>query len=64
MEDIGKCYGELMKGLGFTSYIAQGSDVGGTVIDHISTIFDECKSMSPLLLSLADGETNNSDTRY
>ena len=50
MEDIGKCYGELMKGLGFTSYIAQGSDVGGTVIDHISTLFDECKSTCSLLL--------------
>jgi hypothetical protein len=46
MEDIGKCYGQLMKGLGFTSYIAQGSDVGGTVIDYISTLFDECKSES------------------
>jgi hypothetical protein len=50
MEDIGKCYGQLMKGLGFTSYIAQGSDVGGTVIDHISTLFDECKSTFPNLL--------------
>jgi len=46
MADIGKCYGELMKGLGFTSYIAQGSDVGGMVIDYISTLFDECKSRS------------------
>ena len=64
MEDIGKCYGELMKGLGFTSYIAQGSDVGGTVIDHISTIYDECKSESSLLLSLAFMEADNSDSCY
>jgi len=64
MEDIGKCYGELMKGLGFTSYIAQGSDVGGTVIDYISTMFDECKSECSLLLSLAYTEAENSDSCY
>jgi hypothetical protein len=64
MEDIGKCYGELMKGLGFTSYIAQGSDVGGTVIDYISTMFDECKSTCTLLLNLEYGVTDDSDSCY
>jgi len=43
MGDIAKVYGNMMKGLGFTAYIAQGSDVGGMVIDYISTLFDECK---------------------
>ena len=46
MGDIAKVYGNMMKGLGFTAYIAQGSDVGGMVIDYISTLFDECKSTS------------------
>ena len=48
MADVAKCYGELMKGLGFDSYIGQGSDIGGSVMDYLSDGFLECKSMSEL----------------
>jgi len=64
MGDVGKCYGEMMKGLGFTSYIAQGSDVGGTVIDYISTLFDECKSKFPTTASSGESATDDSDSCY
>lgn len=63
MEEVGKCYGELMKGLGFTSYIAQGSDVGGKVIDYISTLFDECKSEFFTPFSPTK-RANKSESRY
>jgi microsomal epoxide hydrolase len=43
MPEIAKCYGALMKGLEFNSFIAQGSDIGGVVVDFIGSIFDECK---------------------
>jgi len=64
MGDVGEYYGELMKGLGFTSYIAQGSDVGGTVIDYISTLFDECKSMFLPTAPFGRSAIDDSDSCY
>jgi len=46
MKDIARSFGALMKGLGFTSYIAQGGDIGGTVIDCLAGMFPECKGKS------------------
>jgi microsomal epoxide hydrolase len=43
MPEIAQCYGALMKGLGFSSFIAQGSDIGGVVVDFLGSMFDECK---------------------
>ena len=37
-----------MRGLGFHSYIAQGSDIGGGVIDGLASMDPACKgSLSP-----------------
>ena len=41
--DLTMIFGNLMKGLGFTSYIAQGGDVGSGIVDGLATYFDECK---------------------
>lgn len=43
--DAIKAYATLMHGLGFDSYIAQGSDLGGTVIDGLAQT-DACKGTS------------------
>jgi hypothetical protein len=51
MPDIAKCNGALMTGLGFKSYIAQGSDIGSSVVDCMGNMFTECKGTSvPCLL--------------
>lgn len=42
-QDLVMIFGNLMKGLGFKSYIAQGGDVGSGVIDGLASQFDECK---------------------
>lgn len=43
--DLVMIFGNLMRGLGFTRYIAQGGDVGSGIVDGLATMFDECKGV-------------------
>ncbi|KAK3364856.1 Alpha/Beta hydrolase protein [Lasiosphaeria ovina] len=57
---VAEALNELMKGLGFDAYVAQGGDVGSGLTAALNAIHDECKAkaaVANLPVSLAENAT-------